>query len=111
MRVTTQTTPFGRCTDGHASNRVSGRHGGIDDAKRKIKISFHEFGYAADVGALESGDLEPVTAGRPEEGHLSLRSRPRLEEVRDLAQDRRGPPAAVLRHAAGGAGMPGGRDP
>jgi hypothetical protein len=67
-----------------------GRHGGIDDAERKIKMSFHEFGHAADVGALEFGDLEPVTAGRPEEGHLSLRSRPRLEEVPDLAQDRRG---------------------
>jgi len=34
--------------------------------------------------------LEPLTAGRPEEGHLSLRSHPRLEEVPDLAQDRRG---------------------
>jgi len=39
-----------------------GRHGGIDDAKRKIKISFHKFGHAADAGALESGALEPVTA-------------------------------------------------
>jgi len=67
-----------------------GRHGGTGDAKRKIKISLHEFGHAADAGALEFGDLEPVTAGRPEEGHLSLRSRPRLEEVPDLAQDRRG---------------------
>ncbi len=38
-----------------------GRHGGIDDAKRKIKISLHEFGHAADVSALEFGDLEPVS--------------------------------------------------
>lgn len=88
-----------------------GRHGGINDAERKIKISLHEFGHAADAGALKSGDLEPVTAGRPEEGHLSLRSRPRLEEVPDLAQDRRVAPAAGLPHAAGGGGMPGGRDP
>jgi len=34
-----------------------GRHGGTGDAKRKIKISLHEFGHAADVGALESGGL------------------------------------------------------
>ena len=53
-----------------------GRHGGIDDAKRKIKISLHKFGHAADVSALEFGDLEPVTVERPEEGHLSLRSHP-----------------------------------
>jgi hypothetical protein len=32
-----------------------GRHGGTDDAERKIKISFHQFGHAADAGALESG--------------------------------------------------------
>ena len=38
-----------------------GRHGGIDDAKRKIKISLHEFGHAADVSALNFGDLEPVS--------------------------------------------------
>ena len=67
-----------------------GRHGGIDDARRKVNISFHEFGHGADVGALESGDLEPVTLERPQEGHLSPRSCPRLEEVPDLAQDRRG---------------------
>ena len=30
----------------------NGRHGGIDDAKRKIKISLYEFGHAADIGAL-----------------------------------------------------------
>ena len=53
-----------------------GHHGGIDDAKRKIKISLHKFGHAADVSALELGDLEPVTVERPEEGHLSLRSDP-----------------------------------
>jgi hypothetical protein len=40
----------------------------------KIKVSLREFGHAAGVGALESGDLEPVTAGPQEEGHLSLRS-------------------------------------
>jgi len=34
--------------------------------------------------------LEPVTVERPEEGHLSLRSHPRLQKVPDLAQDRRG---------------------
>jgi hypothetical protein len=28
-----------------------GRHGGIDDAKRKINTSFHEFGHAADAHA------------------------------------------------------------
>jgi hypothetical protein len=67
-----------------------GRHGGTGDARRTIKISFRESGRAAGAGALESGGLEPVTAGRPEEGHLSLGSRPRLEEVPDLAQDRRG---------------------
>ena len=67
-----------------------GRHGGINDAKRKIKISLHEFGHAADVSTLEFGDLEPVTVKRPEEGHLSLRSHPRLQKVLDLAQDRRG---------------------
>jgi hypothetical protein len=67
-----------------------GRHGGTGDARRKISIGFRESGHAAGAGALESGDLEPVTAGRPEEGHLSLRSRPRLEEVPDLARDRRG---------------------
>ena len=67
-----------------------GRHGGTGDAGRKIKIRFRESGHAAGAGALESGGPEPVTAGRPEEGHLSLRSRPRLEEVPDLAQDRRG---------------------
>ncbi|MGD0609577.1 MAG: hypothetical protein ABSA53_39140 [Streptosporangiaceae bacterium] len=54
-----------------------GRHGGIDYAKRKIKISSRKSGHAAGAGALESGDLEPGTAGRPAEGHLSLRSRPR----------------------------------
>ena len=43
-----------------------GRHGGIDDAKRKIKVSLHKFGHAADVSALEFGDLEPVTVERPE---------------------------------------------
>ena len=43
-----------------------GRHGGTGDAGRKIKISLHEFGHAADVSALELGDLEPVTIGRPE---------------------------------------------
>lgn len=64
-----------------------GRHGGIDDTERKIKIRFHEFGHAADIGVLEFGDLEPVTPERPKEGHLSLRSHPRLEEVPDLAQD------------------------
>ena len=49
------------------------RHGGIDDAERKIKISLREFAHAADVSALEFGDLEPVTVERPEEDHLSLR--------------------------------------
>lgn len=65
-----------------------GRHGGIGDAKRKIKISLHEFGHAADAGALEPGDLEPVTAG----GRRSPQAcgPPRLEEIPDLAQDRRG---------------------
>ena len=58
--------------------------------RRKIKIGLYEFGHAANVGALEFGDLEAVTVERPEEGHLSLRSHPRLEEVPDLAQDRRG---------------------
>src|ERR1035438_633616 len=57
-----------------------GRHGGTGDAKRKIKISLREFGHAADAGALEFGDLEPVTIEQPEEGHLSVRSHPRLEE-------------------------------
>jgi hypothetical protein len=54
------------------------------------------------AGALEFGDLEHVTAGRPEEGHLSLRSRPQLEEG---ARSRPGPvraPAVGLPHAAGG---------
>jgi len=37
--------------------------GGTDDAARKIKIRFHEFGHAADVGALESGDVEPIVGG------------------------------------------------
>ena len=60
-----------------------GRHGGIDVARRKIKIRFRESGHAAGAGAQESGSLEPVTAGRPEEGHLSPRSRPRLEEVKE----------------------------
>jgi hypothetical protein len=78
---------------GRPKTSGDGRHGGIGDARRKIKISFRDFGHAADVGALESGNLEPVTAGRPEEGHLSLRSRPRLEELPDLPQDRRGHPA------------------
>ena len=67
-----------------------GRHGGTDDAKRKIKISLREFGHPAGVSALEFGDLEPVTVERPEEGHLRLRSCPRLQKVPDLAQDRRG---------------------
>jgi hypothetical protein len=49
----------------------NGRHGGIDDAKRKIKIRFHESGDAADAGALESGlnpsppnDRKKVTSAR-----------------------------------------------
>jgi len=40
-----------------------GRHGGTGDARRKIKIRSHESGHAAGAGVLESGDLEPVTAG------------------------------------------------
>jgi hypothetical protein len=36
----------------------NGRHGGIDDARRKIKIHFHEFGQAAGAGAFEPG-LKP----------------------------------------------------
>jgi hypothetical protein len=51
-----------------------GRHGGTGDARRKINLGFHEFGHAA--GALELSGLEPVTAGRPKEGHLSLRCNP-----------------------------------
>jgi len=54
-------------------------------AERKIKISLHEFAHAADVSALEFGDLEPVTVERPEEDHLSLRSHPRLHKIPDLA--------------------------
>jgi len=77
---------------GQPKTSDDGRHGGTGDAGRKIKISFRGIGHAADAGALESGNLEPVTIERPEEGHLSLRSRPRLEEVPDLAKDRRGHP-------------------
>jgi hypothetical protein len=33
-----------------------GRHGRIDDARRKINISFRESGHAAGAGALESGN-------------------------------------------------------
>src|ERR1019366_5389786 len=61
-----------------------GRHGGTGDVGRTIKIRFRESGHAAGAGALESGDPEPFTAGRPQEGHLSPRSCPRLEEVPDL---------------------------
>ncbi len=88
-----------------------GRHSGTGDARRKIKISLRESGHAADAGALESGGLEPVTAGRPQEGHLSLRSRPRLEKVPDLAQDRRRHQQRAFRMPQEAEGMPGGRDP
>src|ERR1017187_9194199 len=87
-----------------------GRHGGIDDARRKVNISFRESGHAADVGALEFGDLEPVTAGRPEEGHLSCG--PARDWRRYPISPRTGEgtssgPSACRRNG----GMPGGRDP
>jgi hypothetical protein len=36
-----------------------GCHGGIDDAKRKIELSLHEFGHAADVSALRAPARPP----------------------------------------------------
>src|ERR1039458_9481326 len=56
---------FKRGDPGQPKALGDGRHGGTDDAKRTIKISLHEFGHAADVSALEFGDLEPVTVERP----------------------------------------------
>jgi hypothetical protein len=46
-----------RAEPGQPKTLGDGRYGGIDDAKQKVKMSFHEFGHAADVGALEYGEL------------------------------------------------------
>ncbi len=41
--------------------------------------------------------MSSAAVERPEEGHLSLRSHPRLQKVPDLAQDRRGHQQRALR--------------
>ena len=54
-----------------------GRHGGIDDAKRKIKISLREFGHAADVSERSSSSVTVETTKRPGRGA-------RVEHLREL---------------------------
>jgi hypothetical protein len=62
-------TPIGRTRSarGAGDDRRGGtgddRRGGTGDAGRKIKVRFRESGHAAGAGALESGGLEPGTAG------------------------------------------------
>jgi len=65
-----------------------GNDSGIDYAERKVQVRLHEFGHALDVPAFQSGDMEAVTAERPEECHLCLRPDTGLQEVPHFPQHR-----------------------
>jgi hypothetical protein len=64
-------------------------HGGIDDSQRQIQVGVNEFRQARHVSVRKLRYVEPVASERLQEGHLRLRPDSGLQQIADLAQDRR----------------------
>jgi hypothetical protein len=67
-----------------------GDHRGIDDTQRQVQVCLDQVGHPLDVLVLQLSHMEAIVTERSEERDFCMRSHPRLQQVSDLTQDRRG---------------------